>query len=841
MRSDPQGPFPAVVTHGKFLSRGDAKFFVKAIRLIGGPGGADFAARVELRARLVELAAGNTTALILRPQTADSTLDMAAVAGLYAMIEIPICAEKLLDRAGLKSIRAELTKIARRFRDHSRVFGFLLDTGITEDWLRLNGLPRIQRRLAALVSHLKAESRGRAVAVLHQPSTCALVTSGEDLVYSRVPETMPQQLMGYLASLHNIAESRPVLIELEAGGGDQDERIACAFAAGVAGVVAPPFRPRVRAGSLDLKALDPGEILPFLALNGNCPPSPRKAPMVSVVICAYNAEQTMEACLKSLRALDYPNYEVIVVDDGSRDATAEIAARFPEFRLIRQPNKGLSVARNVGMHAGLGEIIAYTDSDCVADPHWLTLMVGAMLGSGFDGCGGPNYAPHEKGRIEGCVSASPGAPCHVLTAPDRAEHLAGCNMVFRKAALQKLGGFDPQFTAAGDDVDICWRALDAGLVLGFCPAAFVWHFRRNTVKAYYKQQRGYGKAEALLYLKYPERFNVLGQVKWQGTIPGLARTIPGVGRSLVSWASNSRAFFQTIYEPPMGLLRFLPQTLEWNALWSAILIVSIGAGLPIIPSLTMLALGPIWALYYARKAPLERCHEGLRSRLLVAFLAYTGPMARAITRYRYRLGSAWTGRSAVEPAIRQRPTIQLLQRAIKLAYWSESGTPRDALIDRLVRVFARGGMAVRVDSGWNDYDLEVRPDAWTQVQIKTADEKHGGGRLKTLVQARVRLSTRSRVLMLLSIAAAAVGVALRTFAIDLMLAGLGLVVASLAASNGLESGRLAYWAIEGCAAELGLIPLGKPTAATAEASKIAPAPAEAQSPAELAVEEQAES
>ena len=110
---------------------------------------------------------------------------------------------------------------------------------------------------------------------------------------------------------------------------------------------------------------------------------------------------------------------------------------FPEFRLIRQPNKGLSVARNVGMHAARGEFIAYTDSDCVVDPHWLTLMMRSIVENNFDGCGGPNYAPHEDGWIEASCAASPGAPCHVLVAEDRAEHLAGCNMVFSKAALAK--------------------------------------------------------------------------------------------------------------------------------------------------------------------------------------------------------------------------------------------------------------------------------------------------------------------------------------------------------------------------------------------------------------------
>src|SRR5258708_11872716 len=113
---------------------------------------------------------------------------------------------------------------------------------------------------------------------------------------------------------------------------------------------------------------------------------------------------------------------------------------FPEFRLIRQPNKGLSVARNVGLHAARGEIIAYTDSDCVVDPDWLTLMVRAMVYGGFDGCGGPNYAPHEEGPVGGCGAAAPGAPRPLLLAPDSPEHPARCNMLFTNATLTAARG-----------------------------------------------------------------------------------------------------------------------------------------------------------------------------------------------------------------------------------------------------------------------------------------------------------------------------------------------------------------------------------------------------------------
>src|SRR5262249_36910674 len=155
---------------------------------------------------------------------------------------------------------------------------------------------------------------------------------------------------------------------------------------------------------------------------------------VSVVVCSYNGGQTLEQCLHSLQALDYPDYEVIVVDDGSTDHTRAVLSRFPTVRAIHQENQGLSAARNTGLRAGSGDIVAYTDSDCFADPHWLTLLVSQLLHSGAAAVGGPNLTPND-GWLAACVAAAPGQPTHVLESDQVAEHIPGCNMSFRREAL----------------------------------------------------------------------------------------------------------------------------------------------------------------------------------------------------------------------------------------------------------------------------------------------------------------------------------------------------------------------------------------------------------------------
>src|SRR5262249_5709361 len=90
-------------------------------------------------------------------------------------------------------------------------------------------------------------------------------------------------------------------------------------------------------------------------------PPPRKSPRGSVVVCALKEQRTMARCLRSLSRLAYPNFEVIIVAGGSSDSVSEVAAQFPQLRVIRQSNQGLGAARNTGVNAARGEIVAFVE------------------------------------------------------------------------------------------------------------------------------------------------------------------------------------------------------------------------------------------------------------------------------------------------------------------------------------------------------------------------------------------------------------------------------------------------------------------------------------------------
>ena len=531
---------------GKFFFTGDRKVFLKGVTygpFQTGSHGHPFpeAEGVAMDFRMMRELGVNCIRTYNPPP--DWMMEMAERHGLWVMVGIPWAEHvTFLNSPEIKaSIRTALTAAVEQCRPFRSTFCYLIGNEIPPDIIRWHGPRKVEAFLKDLTAMIRERDPEALVSYANFPSTEYLELDFLDFLSFNVYLHAQNDFQKYLARLQNLAGSRPLLLSefgadsIREGEEEQarilDQKLSTSFRMGAAGTVIFAWTDEWFTGghaitdwafglvSADREPKQAHAVVRRYYTEA-LPPLPEHCPKVSVVVCAYNAERTIQTCLEALEQVRYPNYEVIVVNDGSTDRTLEICRKFPSIRLISQENHGLSVARNVGLEAATGEIIAYTDADCDVDPDWITYLVHSFEITGQVAVGGPNLPPPEDALIPACVAVSPGGPTHVLIDDLEAEHIAGCNMAFRADVLRDLGGFDAQYRAAGDDVDLCWRLQDAGHSIGFSPAAQVWHFRRNTIRDYFKQQRGYGKAEAMVYFKHPERFNLLGQAKWLGRIYG---------------------------------------------------------------------------------------------------------------------------------------------------------------------------------------------------------------------------------------------------------------------------------------------------------------------------------
>jgi GT2 family glycosyltransferase len=479
----------------------------------------------------------------------------------------------------------------------------------------------------------------------------------------------------------------------------------------------------------------------------------QRTPRVSVVVASYNADRTLKACLESLLRLNYPDYEVILVDDGSTDTTQQIAGLYPQVRCFRhEKNLGLSVARNTGLAASTGEIIAFTDADCRADKDWLYYLVHDLLGGPFAGMGGPNLLPPDDSPVAAAVMVSPGGPAHVMRSDREAEHIPGCNMAFYKWALAGIGGFDAIFRQAGDDVDICWRLQQAGHKIGFSPAAFVWHYRRSTIAEYLHQQLGYGAAEALLVRKHPEYFNLFGGTIWRGRIYtaskfGVLLRPPIIYRGLFGSAG-----FQSLYSSQPAITLMLCTTLEFHILCTLplwVLSLTFHYLLPLAVTSLLLSLGVCAAAGAQAEIPKAKRHWW--SRPLVAILYFLQPIVRGWARYQGRLGPRPTPLAA-QPTLDSVALHHSEQSLGETQYWTEHHIDRLEFVADILKRLDKEGWPNKSDIGWSDYDLETYVSRWSTLQLTTVAEDHPGGRQMIRCRLRPRWSLQSQVACCLLVA-----------------------------------------------------------------------------------------
>ena len=756
-----------VTVRSKFFFEGERKFFVKGVTY--GPfapdaegyefGPPDQAAR-DLAA--IRESGANLVRIYTNPPT--WFLDLCQENGLRVLLSIAWMehVEFLNDPKVRASVERAVIEAVRKHKGHHAIFGYLLGNEIPSSMVRWLGAKRVTEFVEHLVNIARREDTRALYSYASYPPTEYLLPQNVDFLTFNVYLHRREDFERYLARLQNLAEDKPLIMgefgmdTIRHTEEEQAEMIGWHLDAvvrgGLAGTILYAWTDEwfrggneildwnfglVRRDRTPKKAL--ATVREFFNRTGTitaAAPLPT-VPKVSVIVCSYNGGQTLEACLRSLKKLNYPDYEVVLVDDGSKDNTKEIVSHHPWVKTIHQPNMGLSVARNVGAAHATGEILAYTDSDCMADPDWLYYLVGTLLSGDYAGVGGPNISPPAQNWHQACVAAAPGGPSHVLLSDVVAEHIPGCNMAFHKWAFEKVGGFDPEYRKAGDDVDFCWRLQQEGQVIAFSPSAIVWHYRRFTLKAFRKQQEGYGEAESLLRFKHLVFFGPTGTAKWKGQIYGAPRFTWLVNQPVIYHGVFGSGLFQCIYPTPQSELAAYLSSIEWVTLTSFLLLLSIP--FPALRIVVFLMFGGtlLVALSYMIHAKLEPRFDTIRARLLVAFLALSQPLVRGWARYFTWLKFKRTPESVI--ATKEKDfTPSRISGLSKLVFWNEQGHGRELLLTSVIESLENEGWNYSTDTGWKNWDVQIYGSFWWGVTLRSVTEYHGGPKCLT----RIGLATR---------------------------------------------------------------------------------------------------
>ena len=410
---------------------------------------------------------------------------------------------------------------------------------------------------------------------------------------------------------------------------------------------------------------------------------------------------------------------------------------FSEVRYLRQEHAGLSVARNFGAAEATGELLAYTDDDCVVDPGWLTWLVGVFDDPEGVAAGGPNVPPEPRNLVEACVGGAPGAPAHVLLDDGRAEHLPGCNLVVRKGAAEQIGGFRERYVAAGDDVDFCWRLAEAGGEVAFVPNAMVWHHRRATLGAYWRQQRGYGQAEGLLVKDHAGRFGKFGGARWKGAVYGGGGPVSGADfGARIYHGVFGAAPFQFVYTGGDYSPLDLASGFRWVVLWMVLLVVMAIAAPPWawLPG-AMLGLTVVLAVVRARRARLAAKWDRAGAKWLLFVLNLVQPLVRGAARWWGCLkGGAWPSGHGTRGSWRRFFRWGVWRRAGELAYWSEGDVGREVLLGILGgKLTGVARMSCTTGGPYDDFDYVLAGDYGGKLGVRTVTEYHGGGKCLTRV------------------------------------------------------------------------------------------------------------
>ena len=235
--------------------------------------------------------------------------------------------------------------------------------------------------------------------------------------------------------------------------------------------------------------------------------------MISVVIPALNEEARIAKCLQVLKAQTKQPREIIVVDGGSTDKTVSIAESF-DVQVLQNPKRHAAAARNIGIQAAKGEIIAFTDADCIPAADWVEQIERAFLDSQLEGLGGKVTAAPPENDVEAFWSKlaleiimSFGDEGYTVQAQTLNDAFITANAAYSADLLHRIGGFDEWFANNAEDVDLAWRALRTGAVLRYVPAVCVLAHGVTTLKDIRRKSYRNGVSSSKLQKRYGRFFN----------------------------------------------------------------------------------------------------------------------------------------------------------------------------------------------------------------------------------------------------------------------------------------------------------------------------------------------
>src|SRR5256886_700830 len=623
---------------GKFLYVGKEKFWVRGISygtfFVDENGEERFTPETVER-DFAQMAANGFNVVRVHTGPPRWLLDVALEHGLRVMVGLNWGEHMaFLDEPGkVEQIEAGIRRWIRVCADHPAVFGYSIGNEIPASIVRWHGRRRVERFIERLYRIAKEEDPHALVTYVNYPSTEYLQLPFLDFVSFNVYLESPRSLEDYLARLHSLSDDRPMLLS-EIGldslrNGEEKQaailsgQVRIALRLGCAGVVVfawtdewyhGKFRVEDWAFGLTTRDRTPKPALQAVSRAfAESPFSPDlQWPKISVVVSTLNGAATLRDTLAGLEQLDYPDYEVIVVNDGSTDATPQIASEY-HVRLITTKNQGPSAARNVGTRAAARAIVG--------------------------------------------------------------------------------------------------------------------HHRRKSIRKFWKQQVGYGKAEALLEHKWPARYNSIGQLSWRGRLYGR-------GVSLDFSAMHGRVYqgvwgtapFQSLYESRNSRwsMALAPEWYLMIALLAGMFLLSLGWGASIVvgPILLVAIVLPIaQASVSARRANFV---AGTRKwwwsllglRVVVLVLDLLQPMARLRGRIR----------GGLTPWRRRGPPARPRYRRLEVTYWRDKREAPEETLRKLQAELSHAGAIARAGGEFDSWDLELSGGPLGRSRLLLAVEEHAPGK-----------------------------------------------------------------------------------------------------------------